>query len=80
MSRFIKLSNVVINTKSIIKIDLSQSKKFSMHLNNPNLTCQKGNKSDIIEVCKKKNPEDYNIVNSWITEVETFQILHYNYQ
>lgn len=80
MSRFIKLSNVVINTKSIIKIDLLPSKKFSMHLYNPNIISQKESKSDIIEICKRKNPEDYNIVNSWITDVETFQMLHFNYQ
>ena len=60
MSRFIKLSTIVINTNYINKI-LINPNHYSIYLNNTNISFDTK-----INVCAVKSPIDYNIMSDWI--------------
>ena len=76
MSRFIKLTSILLNTNDIHKIVI-QPNKYVINVVSKKLdgfhwiigVIGLGNVSSYaadIEVCKTKHPVDYNIVSSWI--------------
>lgn len=77
MSRFIKLSQCVINTNYIshIVIDPSVFKiKMTIYDLNGYLLLGTGGLSNtnyILDIDEKTNPSDYQIVNQWIGQIDT---------
>jgi hypothetical protein len=76
MSKFIKLSNSIINTTKIVKIDISQN-IYTIHLLNFNfcgfVALGSGifdSKENFIEICKKTNYEDHQIIEKWINNIK----------
>jgi len=72
MSQFLKLSKIIINTNHIRNIDLLES-KYKITLSTPNIdgyvfvgSGKLTLEYPTINVCKKENNEDYNIVKKWI--------------
>lgn len=76
MSRFIKLSSLVINTKYIKNIahysnenkyviDIVNHKHFGMIMFGLNSYID-----DYVKICKKDNPEDYKIITKWIDSID----------
>jgi len=72
MVNLIKLSNVVINSLKISKIEIKES-TYCIHLINPNIdgfflfTSGFINTiNDKIVVCKYQNPHDYKSLTDWI--------------
>lgn len=80
MSRFIKLSNVILNINSIQKITIHPN-KYYIHF----ITKSIGGNSlmffnsgwgtltstdDTITICEKENPADYKTVTDWIGKME----------
>jgi hypothetical protein len=75
MSRFIKLTNLVVNTSKIIKIKTLPDIHY-MYLSNTRFdgfflfsSGSIDTKDDIVEVCKNKNPIDYHLVSEWIKQI-----------
>ena len=74
MSRFIKLTNMLINTNDIHNIHIQKTKYYidtvSKSLNGFNFFgCGFINtQTDRIEVCETKHPIDYKIVTDWISK------------
>jgi hypothetical protein len=75
MSRFMKLTNILINTNDIYKI-IIQPNKYLIHI------CSKeifgfnfigigyiSSNSSEIEVCEIKHSIDYKIVSDWISKI-----------
>lgn len=75
MIKFIKLNNVIINTAKIIKINI-YPQTYNIFINGPHIhgnfilgsgflesTCNN------IEICKHKNPNDYQIVKEWVDQI-----------
>ena len=62
MSKFIKLTNMLVNTNYIYKVIIKHN-KYLIHINGP--TNDSLNWS-FIEVCKTKQSIDYKIVSEWI--------------
>jgi len=76
MSRFIRLTNMVINTSKLVKIENSNN-QYCMYFSNNNISgyfiLSIGNlftSDNTIVVCKEKSPEDYQIVENWIKSIE----------
>ncbi len=76
MTRFIKLSNMIINTSKIIRID-TKPNVYSMYMVNNYLNgfhiLSFGSISggeDTIHICEKENPADYKIVETWINQIK----------
>ena len=76
MTRFIKLSDMIINTAKIIKI-YTYPNLYSIHMSNNNLsgfhilsfgTISGGN--DTIRICGQQNPSDYKIIETWINQIK----------
>ena len=78
MSRFIKLTNVLLNTNDIHKIVI-QPNKYYIHIASKQIngfywgigSFGLGNISSHtseFEVCKTKHPTDYKIVTNWINK------------
>ena len=76
MSRFIKLTHAVLNTKDIHKIIIHPTQYF-IHMNNGmftgNIWLVAGsgigninNTPHYISVCKKEHPVDYDVIHRWI--------------
>ena len=67
MKKFIKLTNLVINTSKIIKIDILEN-KYCVHISSwifyGNSFLDTNN--NVINICKNKNLTDYQIINKWI--------------
>ena len=75
MSRFIKLTNCIINVRHVRNILYNEPNKyvinFSYNKMNGFILVGSGNfttHNEVVHVCKEKNPEDYNIVKKWILE------------
>lgn len=75
MTRFIKLTNMILNTRHINKIVIKHE-KFYIHLINYKLdgTMILGSGSldseeDEIKICAKKDPIDYKLIAQWITKI-----------
>ena len=76
MSRFIRLTNMVINTSKLVKIE-KYDNKYSMYFCNNNISgyfiVSIGNlftSDNTIVICKEKSPVDYKIVEDWINEMK----------
>ena len=77
MVRFIKLMNLLVNTSQIIKIKSCQN-KYYIHMNNNKningfiiISVGALNTTDnIIEVCEKEDPVDYQIITQWIYKIQ----------
>lgn len=76
MTRFIKLSNMIINTAKIIRID-TRPNVYSMYMVNNYLSgfhilsfgsISGGN--DTIHICGEKNAADYKIIETWINQIK----------
>ena len=72
MSRFIKLTNIIINKNIIQHIQINKD-KFLIHLmtNKTDAFLMLGggtyeSHNTEIEICKNKNFNDYNKINDWI--------------
>jgi hypothetical protein len=71
MKRFLKLSNVVLNTYQINRINI-EKQKYNIILNNISSRSFIMGSGSIdseertIEVCQEKNSDDYNVVDTWI--------------
>jgi len=77
MTRFIKLTNIIINTSSIIKINILPT-KYTMFMSNNYLegfiflgSGSIESNSNTIDVCKNKDPTDYQIVKEWINKINS---------
>ncbi len=71
MSRFIKLSNRIINTALIKRVDFTEPDKYVVYFaNNYFNTIGYYNKqfyeTDCIIACKKEHPESYKAIDEWI--------------
>ena len=55
MSRFIKLTNLIINVSHIHNIQI-KNQTFYIHLSSQN----------ICKICQKENPTDYHYLQRWI--------------
>ncbi len=72
MSHFIKLSNVIINTKFMSAI-LIEPKLYTIYIVNNNISGFMlasfgiiSSNDTKIQICKEKNLDDYNIISNWI--------------
>ena len=74
MSRFLKLSKVIINKNVIQYIDINKD-KFIIHLMSNKMVgtvCVMSNKmegtlyNNVLNVCKTEHPIDYKTVDDWI--------------
>ena len=69
---FIKLSNIVINTRKIVTIRIWPNKYYINVLDNAStgfILAGSGilnHSNNLIEVCKNTNEDDYNIITQWI--------------
>ncbi len=81
MSRFIRLSNMIINTHKIINICVTPS-KYTIELVGTNISGISfmfgsvgfgsiDSHSNSISVFKEKVPDDYNIITKWIDTIDT---------
>jgi hypothetical protein len=75
MSKFIKLSKLIINTSKIVKIDIHQT-KYIVHMSHytfDNLIIlgfgSIESYHDKIEICEKKCPNDYKIMEQWTNQI-----------
>ena len=77
MSRFIKLSQCVLNTTYISHIIINPSNfqiKMTIYDLNGYLLLGTGgltNNNYILDIDEKTNPGDYQIVNKWIGQIDT---------
>ena len=77
MTRFIKLSNIILNTRHINRI-LIRHDKFIIYLMNYRfdgtmvlgIGSFSSEEEDEIKICAKKDPVDYKLVSEWITKIE----------
>lgn len=80
MSRFIKLTTLVLNIDYVRKITI-QPKIYTIHLVNRDIFGHIGlcygsgygmisSSSGEIEVCETKHPIDYKIVTEWLNKIE----------
>ena len=75
MTKFLRLSGVIINTAQIVTIDILP-KKYIMNMCEQNI---KGlllfsfgslnSNNTTIEVCENKHPIDYQLVKEWIRQI-----------
>ena len=75
MSRFIKLTALIINTRHITKI-FNNKNKYYIHMMDKDIDgfmfLSSGSLSSndhIIEVCENKHKLDYNLVKEWIKNI-----------
>jgi len=75
MSRFIKLSNLIVNTSKIVKIETYADSHY-MYMVNTRIEgfflFSSGfidSEDHIIKICKNKHPIDYEIVKEWIKKL-----------
>jgi hypothetical protein len=80
MVSFIKITNIILNTNTITKIIIHQTKYTIHHAYDKTLY---GNfwgmwgfgvggissYNDTIEICENKNPTDYKIISEWINNI-----------
>jgi len=72
MSKFINLSSCLINKLHIVEI-IKQPSKYCIYLTNSHFSGSMifasghmSSDSNIIEICEKKNEQDYRIITNWI--------------
>ena len=72
MSKFIKLTSFIINTRRINHINI-QHEKYYISLMSSNISGGFGffSSNDYeIKICANKNPIDYKILQDWIKELD----------
>ena len=78
MSRFLKLTNVVLNTNQIHKILIQPNKYYIMTKKMDGFDFKiagsgygsiSSNDRCEINVCEKENPTDYKIISDWISKI-----------
>jgi hypothetical protein len=80
MSKFIKISNLLLNTNYITKIVI-QPNKYYIHIANKKVDGFSWNLAGFgigtissynseVEICKTKDLTDYNIISDWISKNE----------
>lgn len=77
MTRFIRLTNIVLNTSKIIKIESLKS-TYIMHISDHYTTGfflitfgTINSTNNRIVICKDDNPIDYKIVTNWINQIKS---------
>ena len=77
MSKFINLSSCLLNKLHIVEI-IKQPSKYRIYLTNSHLSGaiffasgHMSSTSNIIEICEKKNEQDYKIITNWIKSMPT---------
>ncbi len=79
MSRFIKLTHIVINSSKIIKINNTESKYYvevcAHALQSGSFIFGSGfietkNSNTFITICKNKDPIDYQIMEKWVNNLK----------
>ena len=76
MKRFLKLTNIIINTNKIVSITISPS-KYTIHIDNHYFNGWFlfgggfiDSSQSILTICNIDEPTDYQIVKSWINQKE----------
>ena len=76
MTRFIKLTNLIVNTSKIVTIDILPT-KYIMYMNNNHFNGWMLFSSGAVEsthnkvdICKNEHPEDYQIIKEWIDSIK----------
>lgn len=73
MSKFLKLSTFLLNTNVIHKIVIEPN-KYLIHIVSKKIygfiPGYISSYTSELEVCEKKNPNDYKIVSDWISKIE----------
>lgn len=72
MTRFLKLTNIIINTKKIIGINIFPT-KYTISIANHSFygwMIFGGGYVESIEICQDKDPLDYRIVKDWIEQLK----------
>ena len=76
MAKFIKLTNLIINTKKIITIDILPT-KYNIIMSTQHfygaLILGSGEMQTIsnkLEICKNKHPTDYQTIEIWIKQIK----------
>jgi|694.fasta_scaffold64663_6 hypothetical protein len=76
MSRFLKLTKIIINANQIRIIDFNQPNKYNIHLVAKEIygwtifgTGSIESYEPYITVCQEKDQEDYKIVSEWIEKL-----------
>lgn len=75
MKNFLRLSNTLINTNHIVKIE-HYTNQYYVHtvLHHATIFAGFGGmEPDIIKICEKKNPHDFNIMTNWIDSINKEQ-------
>jgi hypothetical protein len=74
MCRFIKLTKLLINTRHIVHIEKNKE-IYKLHLHNHRMDgffffgCGGlDSENNIIKVCKKEHPKDYDIMEKWVLD------------
>ena len=74
MTRFLKLTNIIINTTKIETIDILPT-KYMIHMSNQKIdgwllftSGSVESKNTMIEVCKTEHPIDYQAVKEWVRQ------------
>ncbi len=77
MSAFLKLTSRIINVSHIVSISYHTPSKYNVFLSTINIhgmliIGSGGIESDAscLTICKKENPEDYQIIHNWIHNLE----------
>ena len=77
MSKFINLSSCLLNKLHIVEI-IKQPSKYRIYLTNSHFSGtifltsgHMSSSSNIIEICEKKNEQDYKIITNWIKSMPT---------
>ena len=76
MAKFIKLTNIIINTTKIITIDILPTKyNIIMSTQHFDVTLILGSGgmqtiTNNIEICKNKHPNDYQTIEIWIKQIK----------
>ena len=78
MSKFINLSSCLLNKLHIVEI-IKQPSKYRIYLTNSHFSGaiffasgHMSSTSNIIEICEKKNEQDYKIITNWIKSMPIF--------
>ena len=74
MTKFLKLSNMIINTAKIVTIDILPT-KYTICMSNQKIdgwllftSGSVESRNSMIEVCENKHPIDYQLVKEWIRQ------------
>jgi hypothetical protein len=76
MTRFIRLTNLIVNTSKIVTVDILPT-KYVIHMNNQHfhgwILFSSGNivsTPNTVEICENEKPNDYEIVKKWIDSIK----------